>query len=712
MIAPSGEQIEIVHGDQRAVAVEVGGGLREYTLDGRNVLDGYGADEMSSSGRGQVLIPWPNRIQDGRYSFDGQEHQLPLDDVAEQDAIHGLVRWGSWIAGDRAENRVVMEHALHPQPGYPFSLALSVEYLLSEEGLLVRTTATNRGQGPCPYGSGNHPYLTLGQHSVDPLTLRVPAPSYWSRTSAAFRLAARRSRARTTTSASRGRLAPPSWTMPTPSWGAELTAGLGSSCETRRGQRAHPLGRREAPVCDGVHGRSASGRGPTQRRGRADDLSTERVSLRRGLGPARARSLLHEQLGHRSAGASVAMIDIDSESFLAVVVAAALAAFVAGLVSTRMPLPVVVLEVVFGILIGPDVLGFAEPDEFLDFFSNLGLGMLFFFAGYEIDFERIRGDPLLLGVLGWVLSLVLAYSIGGLLTLDGPRAVAPVYGLGAGHHSHRHPDTGPERRRRAAHPLWHLSARRRRGGGVRPDPADHAGVLDEGAQPTRSILIAFVVVAVVAAVMAVRGVGRGWALLDRSLETSGQLTIRITVVLVFALGALASSLGLDVLLGGFVAGVIARLALRGREVKVLESKLIAVGYGFLIPFFFVVSGVKFDLAALTNDPIRLLELPLFLGLFLIVRGTPALVLYRGVLGLRDRAALAVFSATGLPLIVAITTIAVEEGHMRSITAASLVGAGILSTAILPIVGLRLRAGAPKDDDRVPAPDGRAAAAGA
>ena len=124
----------------------------------------------------------------------------------------------------------------------------------------------------------------------------------------------------------------------------------------------------------------------------------------------------------------------------------------------------------------------------------------------------------------------------------------------------------------------------------------------------------------------------------------------------------------------------------------LESKLTAVGYGFFIPFFFVVSGIKFDLGALTEDPLRLLELPLFLGLFLVVRGVPALVLYRGVLDLRDRAALAVFSATALPLVVAITTIAVEEGHMRSSTAAALVGAGILSTAILPIVGLRLRAG--------------------
>ena len=140
--------------------------------------------------------------------------------------------------------------------------------------------------------------------------------------------------------------------------------------------------------------------------------------------------------------------------------------------------------------------------------------------------------------------------------------------------------------------------------------------------------------------VAVRGMGRGWELLERTLETSGQLAIRIAVVTVFALGALASSLGLDLLLGGFVAGVIARIALKGREVQVFESKLTAVGYGFFIPFFFVVSGIKFDLTALTDTPWRLLELPLFLGLFLVVRGGPALLLYRDVLDRRDRAALA------------------------------------------------------------------------
>jgi aldose 1-epimerase len=175
MTAPSGRQTEIVHGDQRAVVVEVGGGLREYTADGRDVLDGYGADEMSSSGRGQMLIPWPNRIRDGSYEFDGRRHQLPIDDVEEQDAIHGLVRWSAWTAVEQSADRVVMAHFLHPRPGYPFSLAITIEYVLSDTGLHVRTSATNHGERECPYGSGCHPYLAVAEPSVDAVVLRVPA---------------------------------------------------------------------------------------------------------------------------------------------------------------------------------------------------------------------------------------------------------------------------------------------------------------------------------------------------------------------------------------------------------------------------------------------------------------------------------------------------------------------------------------------------------
>jgi Kef-type K+ transport system membrane component KefB len=385
------------------------------------------------------------------------------------------------------------------------------------------------------------------------------------------------------------------------------------------------------------------------------------------------------------------MIDVDSESFLTVVTVAALAAFASGLVAGRLPLPVVVLEIVLGILVGPELLGLAHPDAFVEFFSSLGLGMLFFFAGYEIDFDRIRGSPLRLAALGWVMSLVLAYSLGGLLELSGlvlsllftgsamaTTAIGTLIPILS--------DAG-ELRTRFGTFLLAAGAM----GEFGPILLITLVFSTKSAASNAAILLAFILIAVLGAVVAVRGVGRGWALIERTLETSGQLAIRVAVVTVFALGALAASLGLDLLLGGFVAGVIVRLALKGREVAVFESKLTAVGYGFFIPFFFVVSGIQFDLSALTEDPIRLLELPLFLALFLVVRGAPALLLYRRVLDARERAALAFFSSTELPLVVAITTIAIDQGHMRASTAASLIGAAILSTTIFPLVGLRLRA---------------------
>jgi aldose 1-epimerase len=174
VITPSGKQITIAVGDQQAVVVEVGGGLRSYSAGRQNLLDGYRADEMSSSGRGQVLIPWPNRLQDGSYEFDGRRHQLALSEPERLNAIHGLVRWAAWTAAEQEPHRAVMEYVLHPQPGYPFTLGISVAYTLSDGGLQVRTTATNLGADPCPYGSGAHPYLTLGTPSIDDLLLSAP----------------------------------------------------------------------------------------------------------------------------------------------------------------------------------------------------------------------------------------------------------------------------------------------------------------------------------------------------------------------------------------------------------------------------------------------------------------------------------------------------------------------------------------------------------
>ncbi|MDQ5832708.1 MAG: cation:proton antiporter [Actinomycetota bacterium] len=385
------------------------------------------------------------------------------------------------------------------------------------------------------------------------------------------------------------------------------------------------------------------------------------------------------------------MISVDSESFLTVVMVGAIAAFAAGLIGPRLAVPVVVLEILLGIVVGPELLGLAQPDDFLEFFSSLGLGMLFFFAGYEIDFERIRGSPLKLAALGWLLSLVLAYSLGGLLALTGlvlslvftgsalaTTAIGTLIPILS--------DAGELRTRFGSYLLAAGAM-----GEFGPILLITFVFSTQSATDNALILGVFILAAVAAAVVGVRGVGRHWALFERTLESSSQLAIRLAVVAVFALATLAASLGLDLLLGGFVAGVIVRIALKGREVEIFESKLTAVGYGFFIPFFFVVSGVKFDLTALTEEPLRLLELPLFLALFFVVRGVPALLLYRRQLDRQARLALAFFSSTELPLVVAITTIAIEQDHMRASTAASLIGAAILSTMIFPLVGLRLRA---------------------
>ena len=383
------------------------------------------------------------------------------------------------------------------------------------------------------------------------------------------------------------------------------------------------------------------------------------------------------------------MVDVDSGSFLIIVAAGALAALAGGRLPGWAQVPTVVIEVLAGILIGPDLLGLAEPDRFIEFFASLGLGMLFFFAGYEIDFVRIRGTPLRLGALGWLMSLALAFALAGLLSLTGlvisfvfTGAALATTAIGTLLPILRDADT--LRSRLGTHLLAAGAV-----GEFGPVLLITFVFSTKSAVSKALILLLFIAVAVVAALVAVRGVGRGWALFERTLEASGQPAIRFAVVMVFALGALAASLGLDVLLGGFVAGVIVRLALQGREVRIFESKLTALGYGFLIPFFFIVSGLQFNLDALLSSPGRLLEVPLFLALFLFVRGVPALVLWRGVLDRSERSALALFSATQLPLVVAITTIAVGEGHMRSATAASLVGAAILSTMIFPVLALRV-----------------------
>ncbi len=396
------------------------------------------------------------------------------------------------------------------------------------------------------------------------------------------------------------------------------------------------------------------------------------------------------------------MIDVDSSSFFFIVLIAAIAAITVAVVPKGLAPPVVVLELMLGILIGPEVLGLAESSDFIEFFSNLGLGMLFYFAGYEIDFERIKGTPLKLGALGWLLSVALAYGIGGLLAAAGI-VVSFLYTGSAlattaiGTLIPILKDSGSLKTRFGT---FLMAA----GGAGEFGPILLVTLVLTTASPLHeaAILVAFVFLALGVALASVRLAWRGWPAFEKTFEASSQLAVRITVVLVFGLVLLASKLGLDVLLGGFVAGMITRAALRGHELQVFESKLTAVGFGFFVPFFFVTSGIEFDLGALGSAE-AIAKMLLFLALFLVVRGTPALLLYRKVLSATERRALAFFSATELPLVVAITTIAVEAGKMHTSTAAGLVGAAMLSTLIFPFVGMALQKRAMAEQDEEPPP---------
>ncbi len=174
-------------------------------------------------------------------------------------------------------------------------------------------------------------------------------------------------------------------------------------------------------------------------------------------------------------------------------------------------------------------------------------------------------------------------------------------------------------------------------------------------------------------------------LLHRHVQSSAQLPVRVSVLLIVSLVFLALRLGLDVLLGAVAAGIVVRLFVQGEDRTIVRGKLEAIGFGFLVPIFFIVSGMQFDVRALFASPTGLLRVPLFLVLFLVVRGTPALLLHRRDLPRRQLVPLALFSATGLPLIVVITTIGVEEGRMGPVNAAALVAAGMLSVLLYPML---------------------------
>ena len=172
---PTGAQFELRRGRQRLVVTEIGAGVRSWTIGGRELLASFSPGEPDAAFCGRVLVPWPNRVRDGRYAFDGAEHRLELTEPERGNALHGLVLHSRWQGVRTSARRVSLSYELHPHAGYPFTLALAVSYELASGGVVMTLHATNVGAERAPFGAGFHPYLTPGTARVEDVALEIPA---------------------------------------------------------------------------------------------------------------------------------------------------------------------------------------------------------------------------------------------------------------------------------------------------------------------------------------------------------------------------------------------------------------------------------------------------------------------------------------------------------------------------------------------------------
>ena len=348
-------------------------------------------------------------------------------------------------------------------------------------------------------------------------------------------------------------------------------------------------------------------------------------------------------------------------------------------------IPAVVWQMLFGVLIGPQVLGLVKPGPTLLWVGDtMGLAALFFMAGMDLDLEKVKGRPLKLAFFGWLISLVIAAVAATLLHLlpfvDTPMLIALVLcttAMGtfmpmlrdAGHTSTR---------------FGNLVLAAGAAGEFLPIMVVSLVLTRRyGAGKELFLILCFIAVAVGAAAVAI-GVRppRVILLLRRTMHSSTQLPVLLSLLVLAVFDLFSEQIGLESLLGAFAAGMVVGLASKDEEAKPFRAKMEAICFGFLIPFFFVVSGMNLDLGALLHDRKSLLLVPVFLLLFLVVRGAPV-VLYRNDITRNQRLPFVLYSATALPLVVAVTNIGVRTGQLRSDMAASLVGAGLLSVLLFP-----------------------------
>uniref|UniRef100_A0AAU2JR58 Cation:proton antiporter n=1 Tax=Streptomyces sp. NBC_00049 TaxID=2903617 RepID=A0AAU2JR58_9ACTN len=385
-----------------------------------------------------------------------------------------------------------------------------------------------------------------------------------------------------------------------------------------------------------------------------------------------------------------------SGSLVLIMAVAVIAPLLAYGVSRWWSVPLVIFEILLGILVGPDVLGWAGTGEVIDVLSRLGLAMLIFLAGYEIEFGQVKGDTLKRSAWAWLIALVLGLGAGVLLSQGGGFDKG-VY-VGTALTSTALGTILPVLRDAGDLQTRFGTVMMAFGSIGEFGPIIAMALLLSGRAPAQSaaLLVTFGVLTAVAIFWALRPKPPWFsAVIAKTLHSGAQFAVRLVMLLLVAMLALAQVLGLDILLGAFAAGLITRLVLTGAAPEssaTVLSKVEALGFGFLVPLFYVVTGIEFDVDALLGGGRVLLLLPVFLLLFLVVRGLPIRLLAPRDLGTRDRSALVLFGSTALPLVVAITTLGVQDGKVEPGEAAALVGAGMLSVLVFPLVALRLRAG--------------------